>query len=65
MNWATAGRLLAVFAGAGLFIADIGFDWFSKPVPNWSYWVIGLLAVGVDVKDLKEIIVSILTQKKG
>lgn len=57
--------MLAVFAGVGLFVSDYGLDVFAKPVPNWAYWVIALLAVGVDVKDLKEIIVSVLTQKKG
>ena len=57
--------MLAVFAGAGLFFADYGLDTFAKPVPAWPYWVLGLLAVGVDAKDLKKIIVAVLTQNKG
>ena len=57
--------MLAIFAGAALFVADFGLDSFAKPIPNWPYWVLGALAVGVDLKDFKQIVISILTQKKG
>ena len=57
-------RWLSIIAGGLLFVADYGFAATAKQVPSIVYGVLAAIALGVDIKRLRSIIVTMLVGKK-
>lgn len=57
INWI---RPLAVFLMLILFAADYGFNVMAKPVPKYVYWALLGCMVGIDAKDMKSLILTVL-----
>lgn len=53
-------RWLAIAAISALFVTDYGFDIFKKPVPELVYVTLGAIAIGVDVGQLRDLLVQFL-----
>jgi hypothetical protein len=58
-------RWLTVVAGIALFVTDYGFDLFKKEVPNYVYAALAAIALGVDVTQLRELLLRVLTGGKA
>lgn len=50
-------RWLSIAALSALFVADYGFDLFRKPVPQQVYYVLGAIAIGIDIRQMRELII--------
>lgn len=53
-------RWVTMTALAALFVSDYAFDAWAKPVPNWAYVTLAALAVGIDARQLRELILTFL-----
>lgn len=53
-------RLLAMVCIIALFTVDVVLGWTAKEPPWWSYPIIGLLALGVEVKAVADILIEIV-----
>ncbi|WP_434286321.1 hypothetical protein [Celeribacter sp. SCSIO 80788] len=51
-------QVIAVLFVIGLFAADYGFDVMAKQPPWWAYVVPGLLALGLEVRALRRLVVQ-------
>jgi hypothetical protein len=53
-------QVVAVFLAVCLFVADYVFDVLAKQPPNWVYWVLGLLGIGVEGPALRRLLIDAL-----
>lgn len=58
-------RYLAIFAGMALFVSDYGLDVWAKPVPPHAYGLVLAVALGVDAKNLRDVILKFLNAWAG
>lgn len=58
-------RLLTILAILVLFIADYGFDVLAKPVPNLVYLALAAIALGIDIKYLRDLLAAFLRAQAG
>lgn len=52
-------RWLAILLLIGLFIGDFGFDIMAKPVPKEAYWMLLAIAAGINVIDLRRVLLRV------
>lgn len=53
-------RLVAGAACLALFITDNGLDLWAHRPPRYLFWVTGLIALGVDVNDLRKLVMHFI-----
>lgn len=58
-------RWLAIFACAALFVSDYGLDVWAKPVPVYTYYMLGAIAIGIDVPQLRGLFLTFLKGMTG
>lgn len=58
-------RIIAVLSGLLIFVTDYGFDLWAKSVPHNVYIGLALIAAGTEIKDIREILLSVLRGKTG
>lgn len=55
----SAIRWLAILSLIGLFIGDFGLDMMAKPVPKEAYWVLLAIAAGINLVDLRKVLLRV------
>lgn len=58
-------RWLTILSLVSLFVADIGLDVLAKPVPQTLYYILGAIALGIDLKQLREVALIALRSWAG
>ncbi|MBU0644822.1 MAG: hypothetical protein KJ731_15785 [Alphaproteobacteria bacterium] len=53
-------QVFATLCALALFVADYGLDVLAKPVPQWAYMSLGLLALGVEAGALRRLLLQII-----
>lgn len=58
-------RWLSIISLGGVFVADYGFDVFAKPVPDFVYYGLVAIAIGIDIAQLRNILLEFLKSIAG
>lgn len=55
----SAIRWLAILVLIALFVGDFGFDVMAKPVPKEAYWVLLAISAGINIIDLRKVLLRV------
>ena len=58
-------RWLSIVVLGCVFAADYGFDVFAKPVPNMVYYGLIAIAIGIDIAQLRNVLLEFLKTWAG
>lgn len=65
LTWQNVLRGAALFALVALFLADYGFNVLAKDLPREVYFFLVAIVLGVDIKQLRQALLSLLGGGKG
>ena len=61
-------RWVSLFLLAALFVSDhaeFGFQVWRKPVPDYAYWVLGAISIGIEIPALREFAKDLIRKMVG
>lgn len=64
----TTLRWVALFLLAALFVSDhaeFGFQVWRKPVPDYAYWVLGAISVGIEIPAMRDFAKDLIRKMVG